>query len=179
MNRSAYGARPRASIGAPSRENSIRSSISMHSGARARERTYRSSRSGWRTLTWPNESTTPSRARIRFAVTSSSSTVANALMAAARYHEWYDQTPQDRARDLRPDRSAQGRLGEAAHVRDGVRGGAGHHQGVPADGARPGVRHLRARDDDLSLLARVRKAVHRHSRLPDAGVPPRRHSLQH
>ena len=30
---------------------------------------------GWRMLTWPNESTTPSRARMRFAVTSSSSAV--------------------------------------------------------------------------------------------------------
>src|SRR5437764_12600028 len=44
----------------------------MHCGARARDRKYRSARSGWRALTCPNESTTPSRARMRFAVTSSS-----------------------------------------------------------------------------------------------------------
>src|SRR5438309_11487022 len=37
MYRSAYGLRPAASMAAPSRANSMRSSISMHSGARARQ----------------------------------------------------------------------------------------------------------------------------------------------
>src|SRR5580704_10210481 len=45
----------------------------MHSGARARDIRKRSGRCGWRTVTWPNPSTTPSWARMRLAVTSSSS----------------------------------------------------------------------------------------------------------
>src|SRR5579862_7872718 len=45
---------------------------SMQSGARARDRRKRPGLSGWRALTWPKESTTPSRARMRLAVTSSS-----------------------------------------------------------------------------------------------------------
>src|SRR6266699_1879040 len=48
------------------------SSASMQSGARARDSRKRPGLSGWRALTCPNESTTPSRARMRFAVTSSS-----------------------------------------------------------------------------------------------------------
>src|ERR1700738_5287137 len=49
------------------------SSISMQSGARARDKRKRCGLSGWRALTCPNESTTPSRARMRLAVTISSS----------------------------------------------------------------------------------------------------------
>src|SRR4051812_46200166 len=50
------------------------SASSIRSGARARESRKRSGRSGWRMLGCPKESTIPSRARIRFAVTSSSIT---------------------------------------------------------------------------------------------------------
>src|ERR1700692_1742724 len=49
------------------------SPISMQSGARARDSRKRWGLSGWRALTCPNESTTPSRARMRLAVTISSS----------------------------------------------------------------------------------------------------------
>src|SRR5262245_57925268 len=48
------------------------SSFSMQSGARARERKNDRGFSGLRTLIWPKESTTPSVARMRLAVTSSS-----------------------------------------------------------------------------------------------------------
>src|SRR6478672_6581159 len=107
---------------------------------------------------------------MRFAVTRSSTTEASARIGDARYHEWYDQTPQDGAGDARAHRSVEGRLGEAAHVRVRVRGGAGHHQGVQANGPRPGLRHLRARDDDVSVRARVRQTVHGDTGLPDARV---------
>src|SRR4029077_16342593 len=58
---------------APSRENSMMSPISMQSGARARDSRKRCGLSGCRALTCPKESTTPSRARMRLAVTISSS----------------------------------------------------------------------------------------------------------
>src|SRR5206468_12787627 len=51
------------------------SSFSMRSGARARESRKRLGLSGWRALTCPNESTTPSCARMRLAVTISSSSM--------------------------------------------------------------------------------------------------------
>src|ERR1700751_5283929 len=53
------------------------SAASMRSGARARDSRKRFGFSGCRALTWPNESTMPSRARMRFAVTSSSRTGSN------------------------------------------------------------------------------------------------------
>ena len=43
--------RARASTGSPSSVNSMMSPVSMQSGARARDRRYRSGRSGWRALT--------------------------------------------------------------------------------------------------------------------------------
>src|SRR5262249_15292156 len=48
------------------------SPLSIQSGAREHDSRYRCGLSGCRTLMWPKESTTPSRARMRFAVTSSS-----------------------------------------------------------------------------------------------------------
>src|SRR4051812_38249095 len=49
------------------------SSRLTRSGAREHDRKKRSGRSGWRMLTWPNESTIPSFASTWFAVTRSSS----------------------------------------------------------------------------------------------------------
>src|SRR3989442_14709022 len=111
-------------------------------------------------LTWPNESTTPSRARIRLAVTSSSRACvgvigplsASAAHAALQHnildnavatfdavadHQWYDQTAEDGTRHPRPHRAAEGRHGEAADLRVRVRRRAGHHQSVSAHGAQP------------------------------------------
>src|SRR6185369_15088604 len=67
----------------PSSVNSMMSAASMHSGARARDTRKRPGSAGWRMLTWPKASTTPSRARIRLAVTSSSRTAEKVAMLAA------------------------------------------------------------------------------------------------
>src|SRR5262249_34260585 len=83
------GARSRASTGVPPSVNSMMSSFSMRSGARARESRKRFGLSGWRALTCPNESTTPSCARMRLAVTISSSSTSRLGMGtvpSVSYH---------------------------------------------------------------------------------------------
>src|SRR6266700_2797940 len=64
----------------PSSVNSIMSRFSASSGARARDRKYRSGFSGCRAEMCPNESSTRSRARMWLAVTSSSVSSCGAVM---------------------------------------------------------------------------------------------------
>src|ERR1700733_15236988 len=71
MKRSRKTARPRASMGAPSRSNSMMSRASTRPAAMLRARRNRSGCLVSRTLTWPNPSSTPSLKRMRLAVTRS------------------------------------------------------------------------------------------------------------
>src|SRR5215471_9105217 len=52
------------------------------------------------------------------------------------------------------------------------------HRGVPAYGARPGVRRLRDGPDHLPLCARLREAAHSDPRVPDAELSSRGDFLQ-
>src|SRR5262245_8366369 len=71
MNRSRYGGRASPPTGLPSRSNSRMSPRSTRAGASERDRRKRPGSPGWRTLTWPYASTTPSFARMRLAITTS------------------------------------------------------------------------------------------------------------
>ena len=75
--------------------------------------------------------------------------------------------------------AAQGRRGEAEDLRFRVRRGRSHHRGVPADGARQRVRHLRDGDHDLYLRQGARQADDGGADLPGARVPPRRDPRQY
>src|SRR5215207_9338046 len=76
MKRSRNTARPRWSVGLPSRSNSMMSSAFTNAGASERDIKKRLGLSGWRTLTCPNASSTPCSARMRFAAMRSSITAA-------------------------------------------------------------------------------------------------------
>src|SRR5437763_7842142 len=89
MNRSRYGARPRASTGSPSSVNSMMSSTSMRSGARARDNRNLFGSSGCLALICPKESTTPSCARMRLAVTISSLSRSSLDIAVPLQNEAY------------------------------------------------------------------------------------------
>src|SRR5580765_1369081 len=71
MNRSRYGGRTSPPTALPSRSNSMTSPRSTSAGASERDSRKRVGSPGWRTLTWPYASTTPSLARIRLAMTTS------------------------------------------------------------------------------------------------------------
>src|SRR5665213_1190936 len=77
MTRSAYRCTLGGRTGWESSVYSKMSSGSMSSGERERDSRYRPGSVGWRTLTWPKASSTPSWARMRLASASSSITSVN------------------------------------------------------------------------------------------------------